>query len=1018
MNSEPSGTDEDIHGGENAIDIFILCKDARDSQQLAGQLTPPGYRVTLFSESTDLVESLRAGKPNLLICDTTGPEQDGYEVCREIKKDDDLWRIPVLLITGVASLGDLLIVLDSNADNFIARPYDPQYLLSLVDMMLNSAVEKPDPEKIRTQFKIQHEDREYVITADRRKLLEFLLSSFEIAVSRAADLGQAQNAFDGLKSALERRVAERTSELSTETARLQTISNGQVRDLENARNTLAGLRTEGEALKSRIEEREKVIAGKTEEMARLTQELESTRSRLAESDDMVRTLGIEKNELESALRGDAETLNRDLEQARSDLSATKKELEEVSGHSENLETQLAGLKHEYEESEKALSTRSIECEQIKSALTSERNRADAAEQEVKSIMQEKARSEQDLRLMVEDITGKAKQLSEDSMRLSDEMAAEKELRAKAEQQYSELVQEAAKKEAAFVAEKGTFMEHHDALQQKYDALTESVGAERQKSATLEANLARVTAAHEQIAGEMQALQERFDATVVSLEAEKRMRAGVEKSVQEITDTKDGEVQALNTTLGALRQDLETARASLVLAEQERDAARSAHKSISDELAAAELAKAQSEKLAQSAVSGMEQAHEELETERRMRHAAEEKISEITQVKENIEQTLNATSEQTVAKEREQLATIQGLSDNLASESDARSAAEENLARVAREKEQVEQNLRAITEAKSAEDARYEDAVKKISDDLRTALDRQRSLEEQLLKADREQTEKETALRSLAAEIEQAGAALEAEKERCYAAQEACAEAKDALALLRKKTQIPSALIEEVPIQNHVMVTKRPDLPTVIMHGPQALARKEVDHLVPVQRPADPVRTDAIPETDAPQVRIRTVEDLFEEVPKELDIDDLSDASPALGRAGNMTGHRTPESTGDDTIGTGTDDGTAPENSEPEEADGTKNEDETGEDEVDEGDNESTSGKEQSAKAGSASFSRQQWFDLMKWAHNADALSHEDRIRFIKLGRLIQKGRRLTGRQEAQLAELVTLAHAMGYRIEE
>ena len=119
----------------------------------------------------------------------------------------------MLLITGVANLGDLLIVLDSNADNFIARPYDPQYLLSLVDMMLNSSVEKPDPEKIRTQFKIQHEDREYMITADRRKLLEFLLSSFEIAVSRAADLGQAQNSLDGLKSTLERRVAERTSGL-------------------------------------------------------------------------------------------------------------------------------------------------------------------------------------------------------------------------------------------------------------------------------------------------------------------------------------------------------------------------------------------------------------------------------------------------------------------------------------------------------------------------------------------------------------------------------------------------------------------------------------------------------------------------------------------------------------------------------------------------------------------------------------------------------------------------------------
>ena len=55
-------------------------------------------------------------------------------------------------------------------------------------------------------------------------------------------------------------------------------------------------------------------------------------------------------------------------------------------------------------------------------------------------------------------------------------------------------------------------------------------------------------------------------------------------------------------------------------------------------------------------------------------------------------------------------------------------------------------------------------------------------------------------------------------------------------------------------------------------------------------------------------------------------------------------------------------------------------------------------------AGLPSFGRQQWLDLVKWAHNTNTLSHEDRIRIVKLGRLIQKGRRLTRRQEAQLAE--------------
>ncbi len=73
MNSEPSGTDADIPEGESAIDVFILCKDDRDSEELCGQLAPQGYRVTLFSDSADLVATLRTGKPNLLICDATGP---------------------------------------------------------------------------------------------------------------------------------------------------------------------------------------------------------------------------------------------------------------------------------------------------------------------------------------------------------------------------------------------------------------------------------------------------------------------------------------------------------------------------------------------------------------------------------------------------------------------------------------------------------------------------------------------------------------------------------------------------------------------------------------------------------------------------------------------------------------------------------------------------------------------------------------------------------------------------------
>ena len=539
---------------------------------------------------------------------------------------------------------------------------------------------------------------------------------------------------------------------------------------------------------------------------------------------------------------------------------------------------------------KALSARSIEIDQLKSALAGEKNRSEAAEMEVKSILQEKARSEQDLRQMVGDITEKAKQQSHECMRLADELAAEKEQRSTAEQQCSTLAQETAKKEAAFAAERGTLLAHHEALQQKYDALTESFGAERQKSTTRESELARITTARDHIAREMQSLQDQLTRATTALDKERGLRAGAEKSAQDIAKTKDGEVQELNNNLCEFRNDLESARSALVQVQQERDAALDRQKSLSDDLAAAVLAGAQSDKLARSATSEMEQIREELETEQRLRHAVEEKLLEVTRTKERVEQNLGSTGEQVVALERDHQTKIQSLTDALDAEREARYRAEEALSRAAREKEQAEQKLQVISNERAAVDARCEDQITRLEGDLRTALERQRSLEEQLRDADREQAEKEAAMQVLNQEIEQAVAALAAEKEERHAAEEAYAEAKDALVALRKKPQIPSTAIEEVPIEKHAVVTKRPDLPVTILHGPQALTRKEIDYLAPVPpAPSDPETASIAGEQDESRVRIRSVEDLFED-PTDLDVHDLSDAIRVSGaRPAGLTG---------------------------------------------------------------------------------------------------------------------------------
>ena len=65
-------------------------------------------------------------------------------------------------------------------------------------------------------------------------------------------------------------------------------------------------------------------------------------------------------------------------------------------------------------------------------------------------------------------------------------------------------------------------------------------------------------------------------------------------------------------------------------------------------------------------------------------------------------------------------------------------------------------------------------------------------------------------------------------------------------------------------------------------------------------------------------------------------------------------------------------------------------------------------------AGDVSFNSSQWLDLFRWAHHSEALSEDQRVKIIRMGRLIHKDRKLTKSQQEQVREILTLAQTLGY----
>jgi DNA-binding response OmpR family regulator len=336
-------------GNAQVVDIFIISTDETVAVPLKEQLGKKEFRVTVFADETLLKESDPDIRPDLLICDAQTGQPEGYEVIRRIKDDENQRGIPVLVLTAAATMEDLLRALESNADNFIAPPYDLPDNLSLMNDMLTTPVGPQTRDEIETQFRIRHDDKTYVIVATSRKLLEFLLSSFDIVVRKSSELSSLTTKLQALTasaSALEQTITGQTQAAE--------ILNTTVRQKEQ---TILALTQE-------CEEQKKILTQKTNEQKDLTVECDALRLQVGKLQETL-TSSTEALETERELRRVAEesaraavqrheehekharTANEELERVNNDQVAVigqiKEELKKATGRIQSLETEATTL---------------------------------------------------------------------------------------------------------------------------------------------------------------------------------------------------------------------------------------------------------------------------------------------------------------------------------------------------------------------------------------------------------------------------------------------------------------------------------------------------------------------------------------------------------------------------------------------------------------------------------------------------------------------------------------------------
>ena len=669
MNVPPS------EGSEGIVDIFVLSGSSAETRLLEENLAQGGYRVSLFEGSAQLLESLNEGNPNLLICDSTSLGEEGYETCRQIKAGENSWMIPVLVLTRTTGLADLLAILDCNADNFITYPCDPGYFLSFIEGMLSTPVERQTADLIKTQFKIQHDDKVYVVTADRRKLLEFLLSSFETAVTISADLSHVQ---------------EESRQLSDNYVKIRQMSAEQGRSLIALNESLKQKEKSEAALSESLAAKGRELGEQENEIARLKSELEDRKKRLTTAEERIRAMEQEHAAVSDGHRANIETLSRqvselsaELETKITDLENTQHDLEDKAARCANAECTIAELAPQKEEAEKAVHALRLESGKIQAMLAAEQERVRSDEQDLEELQRSKDKTEEEMALAISGLKQAVVVRDEELGRLSRNLE-EETIRA----DHTE--------------------ERLAALQHEKD---DSENALRESAEALKA--------------ELQQLQARLDGATAQLEEEDLKRKSVEEELELATAEREKSDERVREVDASLRE------AESALAEQE------VQKSALDrDLATVTAERNRLEADLQSANGELEEQHSLADDERRKKEIAEAglmdaldeknrlevKIRELSSALEETKAAFEAEEEKSASLERDN-ASLNAKFDQaqesarLASQEldEARStageerrqrgSAEAGLAAAVLEKERFEQEIQAarveFSEARSA-----------------------------------------------------------------------------------------------------------------------------------------------------------------------------------------------------------------------------------------------------------------------------------------------------------------------------
>lgn len=116
----------------------LLAEDDENIRMVLSMLLEnEAYEVIATCDGTEAIKKVYETRPDIVVCDLMMPKLDGYGVVRHIRSDQELKRLPILMLTAAQTEENEIRLLDIGADDFVGKTSDPKVLISRISRLLN-----------------------------------------------------------------------------------------------------------------------------------------------------------------------------------------------------------------------------------------------------------------------------------------------------------------------------------------------------------------------------------------------------------------------------------------------------------------------------------------------------------------------------------------------------------------------------------------------------------------------------------------------------------------------------------------------------------------------------------------------------------------------------------------------------------------------------------------------------------------------------------------------------------------